>query len=129
MRSGNGQGIGDDGESGGWVASKDAGGEVGEELSVRIKYDGMPAAWEPVPLVYCSWINFVSDAVFHVRASFGPIIPSNVKDPLEWHSLVTFVTCEYLTRQVDYETWAIIGVTPLKMAQLVRMICAELKRT
>ena len=89
----------------------------------------MPAAWEPVPLVYCSWINFVGDVVFHVRASFAGAIPNNVKDPLEWPSLVFVVTCEYLTRQVDYETWAIVGVTPLKMAQLVRMISAELKRT
>ena len=89
----------------------------------------MPAAWEPVPLVYYSWINFVSDVVFHVRMSSGGVIPNNVKDPLEWHSLITFVTFEYLTRQVDYETWAILGVTPLKMAQLVRMITAELKRT
>lgn len=89
----------------------------------------MPAAWEPVPLVYYNWMHFVSDVVFHVRASFGGVIPSNVRNPLEWHSLITFVACEYLTRQVDYETWAIIGVTPLKMAQLVRMITAELKRT
>ena len=103
--------------------------ELGEDLSVQVKYDGMPAAWEPVPLVYYSWMNFVSDVVFHVRMSSGGVIPNNVKDPLEWHSLITFVTFEYLTRQVDYETWAIIGVTPLKMAQLVRMITAELKRT
>ena len=89
----------------------------------------MPAAWEPVPLVYYNWMHFVSDVVFHVRASFAGVIPSNVKDPTEWHSLITFVTLDYLTRQVDYETWAIIGVTPLKMAQLVRMITAELKRT
>ena len=61
--------------------------------------------------------------------SFNGVIPSSVENPLEWRSLITFVTCEYLTRQVDYETWAIIGVTPLKMAQLVRMITAELKRT
>lgn len=89
----------------------------------------MPAAWEPVPLVYYNWMHFVSDVVFHVRGSFAGGIPNNVKDPLEWPSLVFFVTCEYLTRQVDYETWAIVGVTPLKMAQLVRMISAELKRT
>ena len=88
----------------------------------------MPAAWEPVPLVYYGWMNFVSDVVFHVRASFCAVIPNNVKDPLEWHSLITFVACEYLTRHVAYETWAIIGVTPTTMAQLVRMITAELRR-
>lgn len=129
MRSGNGQGAGGVGESGGWVASKDAGGELGDELSIHVRCDGVPAAWEPVPLVYYSWMHFVSDVVFHVRMSFGGWMPNNVKDPAEWQSLITFVASEYLTRQVDYETWAILGVTPLKMAQLVRMICAELKRT
>ena len=94
-----------------------------------MRCDGVPAAWEPVSLVYYGWAHFVSDVVFHVRMSFGAWMPNDVKDPAEWQSTITFVASEYLTRQVDYETWAILGVTPLKMAQLVRMICAELKRT
>ena len=61
--------------------------------------------------------------------SFSGVMPNDVKDSAEWHSTITFVACEYLTRHVAYETWAIIGVTPTTMAQLVRMITAELKRT
>lgn len=89
----------------------------------------MPVAWEPVSLVYYGWAHFVSDVVFHVRMSFGGWMPNDVKNPAEWQSLITFVACEYLERQVDYETYAILGVTPPRMAQLVRMIRAELKQT
>jgi len=73
-------------------------------------------------------MHFVNDVVFHVRMSFSGVMPNDVKDSAEWHSTITFVACEYLTRHVAYETWAIIGVTPTTMAQLVRMITAELKR-
>jgi hypothetical protein len=73
-------------------------------------------------------MHFVNDVVFHVRMGFGGVMPNHVKDAAEWQSLITFVACEYLTRHVAYESWAIIGVQPTTMAQLVRMITAELGR-
>jgi len=61
-----------------------------------------------------------------VCANYG-LIPGNI-DPADWEFTVRWTVTEYLGHHVDYESWAIIGITPLRMAQLVRMIVAELRR-
>lgn len=58
----------------------------------------------------------------------GPALPHDMKDIDEWEATKSWVVANHLGKQVSYETWAILGITPTKMALLVRMICAELGR-
>lgn len=85
-------------------------------------------AWEPVTLVYGGFAAFLDDVQWHVGRSMGPALPHDMKDFGEWEATKSWVVAKHLGKQVSYETWAILGVTPTKMALLVRMICAELGR-
>jgi hypothetical protein len=116
MRSGNGPGgPGDDGTRE-QLAGDDAGGEP--DLSSK----------EPVTLIFATQTGLIEHVLNHVLCANSGLIPAHI-DPADWEITVRWTVTEYLGRHVDYETWAIIGITPLRMAQLVRMIVAELRRT
>lgn len=82
--------------------------------------------WQPVTVVYGGYGYFLEDVVWHVGRALSPALPDGMKDFDEWNFKKNWVTINRLERQVSYAEWAIEGVTPARMAFLVRIICSEL---
>ena len=82
--------------------------------------------WQPVTVVYGGYGCFMEDVLWHVGRSLGPALPHTMKDFDEWETTKSWAVANHLSRQVSYAEWAILGVTPTRMAFFVRMICAEL---